>query len=556
MSTNNNYSFINYLRGQQLKAEDVNRIQKWLEHVEKKVLPERINIGNGKAPSDEDTNSSNYKLHINKDSKKLYFKTTNDDGDISWDGVLPHCAVNANEVAFLQSRRKIAQFLYSDFKDSNGNYQVGQYKSNSGVISKSGNGLSSGLLKIIPGKDFYVGYIEDKTNIGCFFNAYKEPVKIVTSSDIVNPPITADSNKKEILYKINNDSSEYEFFCYNLASESKKKNRYRQFVTSKNLLCLEDSGNYVIYEDDPIYQQKKDKNLLVVGASGVSRNRNCYGDEGYESDNSAKVSIGFQEYLKLWYKSVKDAGYAGYSWRYDEDADSDKTGIQTIPRKLFNNNDEFFKKYDDYLFIPSTAGIKGWRPPALTGGKAKGGISCYISIYNGFKLEYKKIYGKTANKEIYDYNFYFPAIGKHTDCLSVDIPNEFGAKINNSGGTYFEGLNTTIRQIREKRAGLPTNFYVANGAKKSREYYYAEGKKTAEIKDAEDFKPQSTYLIINELNRLIALACAEYDYTLIDMAEAGFSRQNYEKLTCDGTHLNNEGNRIQGLTIRKQIIGI
>ena len=541
MGTEGNYDFVNYLRGQQLKAEDVNRIQKWLKNVESKVLPERISISGGEVPNDE--NKDNYKLHIDTGSEKLYYKKGDD-----WHAVMPECEVDPNKVAFLKTKRPVAQFLYSSFKDKSGNYLTGQYITVGNKIVKGTTGYVSQLLQIKPGQSFYVGYIENETNIGCFFNAFHEPIKIVTKSDIdTSVKITAKNDStKTILYKIKNNSDQYEYFCYNLASDENESNRYRQFVVSRQILCLEDSGNYLVYEDDPIYQEKKNKKLCVIGASGVSRNKNVYVGEGLESNSTPRVSIGFQEYLKLWYGNVTSEGRGGHSWRPDYPSGAPTAaGKESIPRSILSDTDLQLETFDDFLFIPSTAGIGS-------------GITAYVGDKTTTYYKAQTNDGKYDSKKISEPSFYFPALGDHTQMLdSIDPSANKVSEVD--GGTYFEGLNTLIKIIRKKREGLPTNIYVANGAKKSASYYKSEEHKNdaISIKDnkVSGYTNQAVYRIIEELNRQLELACNLYDYKLIDLTEAGFSRQNYELMTSDKKHLNNEGNRLQGLTIRKQILG-
>lgn len=534
MAENKQYQKINYLRGQSLKAEDVNRLQDWIASAEEKILPERIYLGGTGIPEEDD----GFFIGISSEDKKIYFKN----GENGWEEVLPHLPVlKENESYYKQiPERKVAQFLYTDFKKSDGKYKEGRYEKNSDnkiVFNSSSDYHSSDPLRVKKGS-IYIGYIPDKEFIGCFFDEFKTPKQIVTKNDIKD---ISKADGVEFLYRIENPG--FEYFSYNLADNSES---YRQFFSSRNMLALEDSGNYLVYEDDPIYQQKKDKKLLVVGASGVSRNRGKYDGE---------FSISFQEYLILWYKEMRYKGYSGCSWRPGEG--------NSIPIQLLKETN--LADYDDFLFIPSTAGLRAYKTD---------GDDSLTAFVHSTTLNYIKTTRLTVspyNMSIEKIDFFIPALGSHTNLpANITDPSKFSTK----DGSYFDGLNYVIDQIRQKRKNKETNIYIANGAKKSKRYYDAEKYKKASIVITQEGNKKPTaylntdegnlkvnkvldYYVIKKLNEEVELLCKESSCKLIDLANMGIDKHNYSNfIHNDGTHLNNKGNRLQGLAIRKQIIGI
>lgn len=234
-----------FFRGQTLKAEDLNHIQQWLLEVENKLNKHR-------------------------------------------------------DAVSITPPREIARVLYTSFKTTAGMYE--KNPNTEKIEFVSGQNRCSQYLIVKPNTTYYIGYLDFPNNPGCFFDGDKVPTKIPEISK--NDAISTDG--VTYMYKITSGPND-RYFRYHLTSETPPSGLSR-FLSSVNMVAKENTGNYIIYEDDPFYQEKKDKNLLVVGASGVSKNRTI---------EDGKLFIGFHEYLKLWYSSVGQIAKSDHSWRPD-----------------------------------------------------------------------------------------------------------------------------------------------------------------------------------------------------------------------------------------------
>lgn len=392
-----------FFRGQTLKAEDLNHIQQWLLEVENKLNKHR-------------------------------------------------------DAVSITPPREIARVLYTSFKTTAGMYE--KNPNTEKIEFVSGQNRCSQYLIVKPNTTYYIGYLDFPNNPGCFFDGDKVPTKIPEISK--NDAISTDG--VTYMYKITSGPND-RYFRYHLTSETPPSGLSR-FLSSVNMVAKENTGNYIIYEDDPFYQEKKDKNLLVVGASGVSKNRTI---------EDGKLFIGFHEYLKLWYSSVGQIAKNGHSWRPDV--------LDSIP-KLISAADNI-DDYDEFLLIPSTADI---------------GSVASVGNFDGTPVE-----GKTDK-------------------------------------TYFEGLNQAINDIYTKRGSKFTKIYLANMVHKKDYWTNSDDKK-----------------IMDDINNKLKSLSDYKSYQLIDLVnKMGINDKNYTsgKLTSDGTHLNTLGNYLQGMCIRKEIIGI
>lgn len=388
-----------FFRGQTLKAEDLNHIQQWLLEVENKLNKHRDAVS-----------------------------TT--------------------------PPREIARVLYTSFKTTAGMYE--KNPNTEKIEFVSGQNRCSQYLIVKPNTTYYIGYLDFPNNPGCFFDGDKTPTRIpkISENDIIS------TGGVDYMYKITSGPND-RYFRYHLTSET-PPNGLSRFLSSVNMIAKENTGNYLIYEDDPAYQEKKNKKLLVIGASGVSKNRTI---------EDGKLFIGFHEYLKLWYSSVGQIAKGGHSWRPDVS--------DSIP-KLINAATDI-ADYDEFLLIPSTADIDSKDD---------------VGHFNGITAD-----------------------------------------------TYFHGLNQVINYIYTKRGNKFTKIYLANMVHK---------------KDYWDDN-SNAYEYMDEINKNLKSLSDYKSYQLIDLAsKMGINDKNYMEgeLTSDNTHLNALGNYLQGMCIRKEIIGI
>lgn len=258
------------------------------------------------------------------------------------------------------SEEPIMEFaLYTDFKPI-----VDSYYGESGLESSSGKTVSQ-HLRIKGGCDYYIAYKKTTGYLGAFFNSFGTFIKSVPMNELIQYEYqVADGNANRIprdkyvkLYKFTAPTDAH-YFSLNLLSES-DSDYYCQYICSKPIFALRNTGNHIIYEGDPFYQEKKNKNLCVIGASGVALDRML---ASYEwEDAPDQYTVGFQEYLMPYYNKVDSYGFWSGSWaQLGDSPEKNELSIYTgLTQK--DDNDEYIldlAQYDEFLLIPSTAEIE------------------------------------------------------------------------------------------------------------------------------------------------------------------------------------------------------
>lgn len=208
-------------------------------------------------------------------------------------------------------------------------------------------------IPVIGGRSYYLGYCfnpEDVPVSGAFFDAKGNWLAPLMTANIERYSYkNADGNGKKTnyadLYTFTAPDGA-RFFSYNLSTSSMYA--YRQFVSSKPILALQNTGNYAFANDYPAYQAHKDKNLCVIGASGVAYNRSFQNFSTVLEEPLEQYLVGFQEYLVPWYKSVDSYGFAGGGWRRNRDAK-----YTSIYEGIIENNVDL-SGYDEFLLFPAT----------------------------------------------------------------------------------------------------------------------------------------------------------------------------------------------------------
>lgn len=327
-------------------------------------------------------------------------------------------------------------------------------------------GYHSQMLPIKEHTDYYMGYLNTGVQcVGGFFDSegkWLSELRTETVETCTYKSPNGDPSKTEYtyveLFKFTAPAGAY-FFSYNISDGNAYK--YRQYICTKPLFALSNTGNHIIYEGDPLYQEKKDKNLCVIGASGVMIDRML-------SDDLNQYIVGFQEYLAPYYNNVESYGFYSGSWGVDT-TDSDISIFSGIV-----TNEVDLSRYDEFILVPSTA------------------------------------------------NLVNTGIG--------EIDSKYTRE-------YFGGLNGVIDYIYSQ---VPTaKIYLANVLHKGK--YFTD---------------PATKELMDELNAKLSALSAYKSYQLIDLVSGtGINDKTYEALTYDGTHLNQEGNRLQGLCILKAILG-
>ena len=156
------------------------------------------------------------------------------------------------------SEEPIMEFaLYTDFKPI-----VNSYYGENGLESSSEKTVSQ-HLRIKGDCDYYVAYKKETGYLGAFFDSFGTFIKSVPMNELIQYEYqVADGNANRIprdkyvkLYKFTAPTDAH-YFSLNLLSES-DSDYYCQYICSKPIFALRNTGNHIIYEGDSFYQEKK-----------------------------------------------------------------------------------------------------------------------------------------------------------------------------------------------------------------------------------------------------------------------------------------------------------
>ena len=262
---------------------------------------------------------------------------------------------------YIDSTLNIAFSLFTDLNFLEGRYtKDGSLKSSDNTTKR----YHSQLLPVKENTAYYMGYIGTAEVTGAFFDKYENFIAPLLTEDIIQYKPSRDPGDDEYRLANGNTISDPEdyvvlgkfitpknayYFSYNLSRD--KDYIYRQYVCSKPIFALSNTGNQIIYENDPFYQEKKNKNLCVIGASGVTIDRLKSTYKDMES-TAQQYTVGFQEYLMPYYNKVDSYGFWSGSWGKHNDEEGQLSIYTGITESGID-----FSQYDEFLLIPSTADI-------------------------------------------------------------------------------------------------------------------------------------------------------------------------------------------------------
>lgn len=326
-------------------------------------------------------------------------------------------------------------------------------------------GFHSQPFLVMEGRTYYFGYRgESSSCVGAFLDANGQWLQELRRTETTEYAYdNADGNGERTTY-----ASIYAFTApagaryVSLNITDDAEYIYRQYLATKPVFALANTGDYIAYAGDPAYQAKKNKSLCVIGASGVTIDR--LKPTGYD-----QYIVGFQDYLAPWYEHVGSYGFWSGSWaNKNQEDNSIYNGIVGAQTDL--------TEYDEFLLIPSTA--------------------------------------------------------------EVATSSDVGEITSTDTQTYMGGLNGVITYIYSQVPNA--KIYLANALHKGKY-----------------FTNSTTKTLMDEINNKLAQLASLKSYQLIDLAGGtGINDWTYEAMTYDGTHLNQEGSKVQGMYIRKAIIGI
>ena len=196
------------------------------------------------------------------------------------------------------NEKNYALFAYTDYDE-----EVGYWYADGSL----GNSLShSQLLKIIPNQKFYMGTIANQEIIGGFFDANKQWIAPMRTSEAVevNYPVPS-KGSGSFTYRDIYEITPPDGACYVSINIRTGHARAGQCVCSKPMFLKLGTGNIAVGHNEILANTGK-KKLCVIGASTAMIDR-------FYSSALSEFVCGWEEYTALWYKDFEIFGYSGGS---------------------------------------------------------------------------------------------------------------------------------------------------------------------------------------------------------------------------------------------------
>ena len=372
-------------------------------------------------------------------------------------------------------------------------------------------------FRIRPNTDYYCGHLSMSTAcIGAFFDKQGNWIAPLLNSDVtlIEPDYEGGENKYVpdnygfdeegrptieassyiTIYKFTSPANAY-YFSLNCVGATNQY-RYRQAICSKEIYMLNGSGNFCIKEGDPLYQKNKDKKLCIIGPSNVMINR-LYRTRTNSGD------------ITRYVVKNQTSGFI--------------TGFQEFLKPYFNEVKSF-----------------GYSGASMATGRGSATGQCSI---------YTRICGGTESFTYEEENFSYSSEGSTPNVVVPDLSgydvfliwsdgngltaSTVGEYTDQSADSYMGSLRAICDKIQEQnplaRIFLAT-FQTAISTGDRR-------------------------ITRENVNNQIRLLADEKAYGLVEFKNEGISTVNFNILSYDGTHKNCEGNRLNGETVRKFIVG-
>lgn len=229
-------------------------------------------------------------------------------------------------------------FLYTDYKPETGFWMAG------GVLTNTYTHTQK--LKIIPGGKCYMSQLVGQTVQGVWFDIngkYISDFVDTDASDYSYPSPNAGSGTEPTYVTMKEFTAPAA--AYYLSLNIKPSVMYRNYVASKPVYALANTGNIVIY-DDASYQYTKGRKLCCIGPSLVMIDRALINTLG----TSGEYLCGWQEYVAPWYSSVDNFGFSGGSMG------TGYTAVKGIYDGIVNDQVDM-SGYDDIIIFASGNGV-------------------------------------------------------------------------------------------------------------------------------------------------------------------------------------------------------
>ena len=287
------------------------------------------------------------------------------------------------------------------------------------------------------------------------------------------------------------------YISINLPNKSAHSSQ-KIMLASEPIYLMQGTGNFIIKNDDILYQKYKHKNLCIIGPSTVMINRWTRTGAFPDFPTVDSYIAGFQEYLKLWFNAVVGYGYSGAGYYRGGNDPKDHCSIYTH----INGGEETIV-YDGTTYSYSLL------PKDLTP------FDVFIILPSGNK--FPSTDELIGNIDIPSTNTYLGAIRAIYDNIMAQVPT---AEV--YFGLFGRGLTEDSAAFNEQRKTIDDAIIA-----------FAEDKHQSvlggDIRNGNGINSDNWY---ND------------------------GTKNIEKwYSYDGTHQNNLGNQRRGLNYRKAILG-
>ena len=293
--------------------------------------------------------------------------------------------------------------LYTEYETYEGWWK------NDGTVSTSNTYPRSELLPIRGDTDYYLGYAPGNNVVGVYFDKAGNYIGYIFGSAqgyptrdvaVVSPSYDGGDDTYIVdqadttalgrsLYPTTSFAKLYRIHSpanaayISLNCPTTWTSGHKCFIASKDMYVVRDSGNVVLYANDPVYRKYKGKKLCMIGPSTYMINRlyetgkdveitsdtekAALGMESTDTVYHAHVVsdtvrngyvMGLQEYLKPYFDTVKAFGYSGASYAYGRGA---VTHVPSIYTQICGGTETYTRDGVEYsVTISDTPDLSGY----------------------------------------------------------------------------------------------------------------------------------------------------------------------------------------------------
>ena len=390
--------------------------------------------------------------------------------------------------------------LYTEFKEENGWFsEDGELFVNYNNGTNSMLSKHSQLLRIEPFKTYYLGYRHDPTLITCsgyFFDKFKQKIGPLLTQNLqeFTDYLAADGEQSFINGSNFDKNDNVKLYRFDAPKDA--------YYFSYNLSKLEEDNYRQYICSKPVFINSNSGNYIIRE-----------GEPLYQSKKG---------------KSLCVIGASGVAYNRE-----------FIEKEAVN---KYFIGFQEYL-LPWYNKVDSYGYAGKGYIKGSGGI--YTNIIKKDLSQYDEFLLIPSTSQVEPKGTYYV---KNDDGSYKSVTNSSGTvgNYNSTSETYFGGLNAIIERIYSQNP--KAKIFLSNASKKSG---YSDLQEVGGQK-----LPSKKKLIIDQINAGLKELSQNSSCQLIDVANTGYVHEKTSNLlTYDGTHLNIEGNKLQGLSYRKEMLG-